>query len=187
MKNKLISITLAASLCLVTGTGIAGTEGENYFGLQYGYANYDESGVSKTYKPTAFVARFGRFLTPNFAIEGRLGTGLDDDTHNLSEFGDRDVTLEIDSIFGLYGTGHFNITETSSIYGVLGVGWVKSSANMPDLRRLESTEKNSSVSYGIGADIGIGSRWALNIEYMQYLDKDDFDVGMASVGASFSF
>lgn len=187
MKNQLISITLAGSLCLVTGTGIAGTAGESYFGLQYGYGNYDEDGISETYESTLLVGRFGRFLTPNFAIEGRLGTGLDDDTYNLPEFGDRDVTLEMDSMFGLYGTGHFNFTESSSIYGVLGVSQVKLTSSMPDFPAVEETESNSSVSYGIGADIGIGSSWALNIEYIQYLDKDDFDFGVASAGASFSF
>ena len=187
MKNKLISITVAGSLCLVTGSGIAGTAGENYFGLQYGYGNYDEEGISETYEPTLLVGRFGRFLTPNFTIEGRLGTGLDDDTHMLPAFQNRDATLEMDNMFGLYGTGHFNFTESSSIYGVLGFSQVKGTASMPDFPGLEPTENNSSVSYGIGADIGIGSSWALNIEYIQYLDQDDFDFGVASAGASFSF
>ena len=187
MKNQLISITLAGSLCLVTGNGIAATEGENYFGLQYGYGNYDEDGISETYEPTMLIGRFGRFITPVFAIEGRLGTGLDDDTHNLPGFGDRDATLEIDSMFGIYGAAHLNMTESSSIYGVLGVSKVEGTASLPDFPGLESTENNSSVSYGVGADIGIGDRWALNVEYIRYLDKDDFDFDVGSVGASFKF
>ena len=187
MKIKSVLIALAGSLFLVTGAGIAGTEGENYFGLQYGYGDYDEDGISETFDSTLLSGRFGRFLTPNFAIEGRLGIGLEDDTHNLPEFGDRDVTLEIETLFGIYGTGHINVTESSSIYGVLGVSQVKGTTSLPGFRGLESTEHNSSVSYGIGADIGIGSNWALNIEYIQYLDKDDFDFGVASVGATIGF
>lgn len=187
MKNQLISITLAGSLCLVTGTGIAANEGENYFGLQYGYGNYDEDGISETYEPTMLIGRFGRFLTANFAIEGRLGTGLDDDTHNLPEFGNRDATLEIDSMFGIYATAHLNIAKASSIYGVLGVSRIEGTASLPEFPGLESTEKNSSASYGVGADIGIGDRWALNVEYIRYLDKDDFDFDVGSVGASFKF
>jgi len=187
MKIKLILIALVGSLFLVTKAGVAGTEGENYFGLQYGYGNYDEDSISKTYEPTILVGRFGRFLTPNFSIEGRLGTGLDDDTQNLPEFGDRDVTLEMDSLFGLYGTGHFNFTESSSIYGVLGVSKIEGTVKLPDFPGVESTEDNSSVSYGIGADIGIGRSWVLNIEYIRYLDKDDFNFDVGSVGASFKF
>ena len=42
-------------------------------------------------------------------------------------------------------------------------------------------------SYGIGADIGIGNNVALNIEYMRYLDKSDYDLDAVAVGAVFSF
>ena len=42
-------------------------------------------------------------------------------------------------------------------------------------------------SYGIGVDIGIGSNVALNIEYIRYLDKSEFDLDAVAVGAVFSF
>jgi opacity protein-like surface antigen len=187
MKNKLICAALTSSLLLATGTALAGTEGENYFGLQYAYGYYDEDGISETYNPTLLVGRFGRFLTPNLSLEGRLGTGLEDDTYSLPAFGNRDVTLELESLFGLYGAAHFDMTKWFSVYGVLGVSQVKGTASLPSFPGLESTEDNSGFSYGIGADIGIGSRLALNIEYIQYLDMDDFDLGVANVGASFSF
>jgi len=187
MNIKLIFIALAGSLFLVTKAAVAGTEGEYYFGLQYGLGSYDEDGISETYEPTILTGRFGRFLTPVFAVEGRLGTGLDDDTHNLPGFGNRDVTLEIDSLLGLYGTAHLNLTESSSLYGLLGMSEVKGTTSLPAFPGLESTESNSSVSFGFGADIGIGNHWALNIEYMRYLSKEDFDFDVGSVGASFSF
>jgi opacity protein-like surface antigen len=187
MKNKLIYIALLGSLLLVTRTGVAGTEGENYFGLQYADGDYEEDGISETFNPTLLVGRYGRFLTPNFSVEGRLGFDLDDDTQNLPELGNRDATLELERLFGLYGTGHFNIAKSFSIYGVLGVSNVKGTVSVPSISGLESTEDNTSVSYGIGADIGIGSSWALNIEYIRYLDDDDFELDMANVGASFSF
>ena len=101
MKNKLIFIVLAASLLVLTRTAAAGSEGEYYFGLQYGVGNYDEEGISETYEPTLLTARLGRYLTPNFTIEGRIANGIDDDTHNLPEFGNRDATLELDSMFGI--------------------------------------------------------------------------------------
>lgn len=187
MKIKLILIALAGSLLLVTKAGVAGTEGEYYFGLQYGFGNYDENGISETFEPTLLVGRMGRFLTPVFAVEGRLGIGLDDDTHNLPGFGNRDVTLEIDNALGLFGAAHINLTASSSLYGLLGISRVEGTTRLPDFPGLESTEDNSSVSYGFGLDLGLGGRWALNIEYMRYLDKEDFDFDVGSVGASFSF
>ena len=187
MKNKLIFIVLAASLLVLTRTAAAGSEGEYYFGLQYGVGNYDEEGISETYEPTLLTARLGYYLTRNFTIEGRIANGIDDDTHNLPEFGNRDATLELDSIFGIYGTAHFYLTESTSIYGVLGASRVKGTTSLEDFPGLKSSEGNSSVSYGFGADIGIGENWALNVEYIRYLDKDDFDLDVGSVGATFRF
>ena len=42
-------------------------------------------------------------------------------------------------------------------------------------------------SYGVGADIGIDSNVALNIEYMRYHDKSGYDLDAVAVGAAFSF
>ena len=186
MKSKLIVLALAASLLLLTRTATAGSEGEYYFGLQYGVGDYDEDGISETYNPTLLTARLGGYLTPNFAIEGRLGSGMEDDTHKLPEFGNNNFSLELDSMLGVYGTGHFNLSETSSIYGVLGVSQVEGTASLPDFS-LESSEDNSGISYGIGVDIGFGSSWALNIEYMRYLDEDDFNLDLGSIGATYRF
>ena len=188
MKNKLIFLALASSLLLVTRAGIAGTEGETYAGIQYAYGDYNEDGISKTFKPTLLIGRVGQFFTPNFSIEGRLGFGMQDDTQYLPEFGSGyDATLKLDNLFGLYGTGHFNLTESSSIYGVLGVSQVSGTASVPSFPGLESSEDNSSVSYGIGADIGLGSKASLNIEYIRYLDKPDFTLDAISVGAGYRF
>ena len=189
MKNKLIFILLAGTLLLATRTGIAGSAGETYVGIQYGVGEYSEEGISKDFNPTALIGRFGGYLTPNFSLEGRLGLGLQDDTQFLPEFGasGRDVTLELDYILGVYGTGHINLTESSSIYGLLGVSKVKGSASVPGLSALTATEDNSDLSYGIGADIGLGSNVALNIEYVRYLDKSDFDFSVMGIGVVFSF
>lgn len=187
MKNKLIFVVLTSSMFLVTGTGVAGTEGQYYIGLNYAEGDYEEDGISETFNPTMLVGRFGRFITPNFSIEGRLGFDQDDDTQSLPEFGNRDFALELDSLYGIYGTGHFNLTESSSIYAVLGFSRVKGTASIPSIPGLESTEKNSSVSYGIGTDIGIGSNWALNVEFIRYLDDDEFDLDATNIGATFRF
>lgn len=187
MKNKLIFVALTSSLLLGTGTGLAGTEGEYYIGLQYADGDYEEDGISETFNPTLLVGRVGLFVTPNFSIEGRLGFDQDDDTQSLPEFGNREFTLELERLYGIYGTGHLNITESSSIYAVLGFSQVKGTASIPSIPGLESSEENSSVSFGIGADIGIGSSWALNVEYIRYLDDDEFELDAANIGATFSY
>ena len=187
MKNKLIFVVLTSSIFLGTGAGVAGTEGEYYIGLQYADGDYEEDGISEAFNPTLLVGRFGRFITPNFSIEGRLGFDQDDDTQSLPEFGNRDFTLELERLYGIYGTGHLDITESSSIYGVLGFSEVKGTTSITSFPGIESTENNSSVSYGIGADIGIGSSWVLNLEYIRYLDDDEFELDVTNIGATYSF
>jgi opacity protein-like surface antigen len=187
MKKNLVSLALASTLMLLTGTSIGGTEGETYVGAQYAVSEYNEDGISEEFEPTLWLLRVGRFFTPNLAIEGRLGSGLDDDTRSVPELGGNDGTLEIEDILGIYAIGHLNLTESASIYGVLGASKVEGTASVPSFPGLESTEDNSSISFGVGADFGIGSNVTLNIEYLRYLDDSDYDLDAVAGGAVYSF
>lgn len=189
MNNKIVVVMLTCTLLFFTSVGISGTTDENYFAIQYGIGQYSEDGISEEFNPSISVGRFGRFLTPNFSVEGRLGLGLQDDTQHLQEFGVNglDATLELDYILGIYGTGHLNLTDSFSLYGVLGVSKVKGTASLPSIPALTATENNSGVSYGVGADLGIGHNMALNLEYMLYLDKSEFDLGVIGLGLVFGF
>lgn len=190
MENKLISIMLAGTLMLFSGTGLAGSAEKDYIGVQYGIGNYSEKNISEDFKPTAAIVRFGHYFRPRYSIEGRLGFGLQDDTQFLPEFGvsGLDASFELDSIIGLFATGHFNLSKSASIYGALGVSKVEVTTRVPSLLPAAISDGDeTSISYGIGADIGIGKELVLSIEYMRYLDKTDFDLSMTGVGVSFKF
>ena len=189
MKDKVIIIMLLSTLLFFMRAGIADSVDENYFGIQYGIAQYNEDGISQEFNPTMLIGRFGHYFHPNFSLEGRLGLGLQDDTQRLPEFGvsGLDATLELDYILGVYGKGHLNLTDSFSIYGVLGASEVKGTASLPSFPELNGNETNSGVSYGVGADLGIGKNMALNLEYMMYLDKSEFDIGVIGLGMVFSF
>jgi opacity protein-like surface antigen len=189
MKNKTMFILLAGMLMLTTGNTVLATEAESYIGVQYGYGDYNEDGMSETFNPTALIGRFGYFFHPNFSVEGRLGFGLQDDTQQfVTSIGTAvDARLDIDHVVGLYGTGHINLTESISFYGVLGASSVKATASLPGFPAASVSDDESSVSYGVGADVGIGKNIALNVEYMRYLEKSSYDLDMLGVGAVFSF
>jgi hypothetical protein len=189
MKNKNMITLLATAMAFVASGTMAATEGSSYIGVQYGYGDYDEEGISETLNPTALIGRFGYFFHPNFSVEGRLGFGLQDDTQFVSNVGLNgvDVRLDIDHVVGLYGTGHINLTDAISFYGVLGASSVKATASIPSFPALTVTDDESSVSYGVGANVGIGKSIALNVEYMRYLDKSSYDFDMIGLGATFSF
>lgn len=189
MKSKMIYRLLAGIFVLIATETIAATEGSSYITVQYGYGDYDEDGITETFNPTALVGRFGYFFHPAFSIEARLGLGLQDDTQFVSSIGLNgiDARLDLDHIVGLYGTGHINLTDSISFYGVLGASSVKATASIPSIPALTASDDESSVSYGVGADVGISKNIALNIEYMRYLEKSNYDFDMIGLGATFSF
>jgi opacity protein-like surface antigen len=189
MKNKMMFTLLTGALALAVNSGMAATEGSSYIGVQYGYGDYDEEGISETFNPTALIGRFGYFFHPNFSVEGRLGFGLQDDTQQfVTSIGTPvDARLDIDHVVGLYGTGHINLTESISFYGVVGASSVEATASLPGFPNASVSDDESSVSYGVGADVGIGKNIALNVEYMRYLDKSSYDFDMIGLGATFSF
>ena len=189
MKNKIVLIVLASTLLFFARAGMTELDNENYIGIQYGIGQYSEDGISQEFNPTVLIGRIGHYFHPSISVEARMGSGLEDDTQFLPEFGASglDVALELDSMFGVYGVGHLNLTGSFSVYGVLGVSKVKGTASVPSSPGLKSSEDNSSVSYGVGANFDIGSNLGLNVEYMRYLDKSEFDLDVIGLGVEFSF
>jgi len=180
---------LAGALVFLAGTAVAAAENSNYLGLQYGVSKYSESGVSKDFEPTVAIVRFGRGINPNFAVEGRLGTGLDGDTQLVPELCECgvDVKFEIDSILGIYARGSINPNEWLSLYGLLGGSRVSVTGSLAGFSSTAETDDEDSLSYGGGLDIGFSRSVAVNIEYMRYLDKENFSLDMASIGVTFRF
>jgi outer membrane immunogenic protein len=189
MKNKLIFLLLTGTLLMCSRVALAGAAGENYIGVQYASGDYTEDGISKSFAPGLMMARFGRFINSDFSIEARLGSGVRDDTQFLPEFGvsGLDARLELDAIFGAYARGHVNLTESASLYALLGASRVKGIADVPSFPGVTASDNKSGFSYGVGADIGLFDNVALNIEYMQYLKKSDYDLGAIALGVVVSF
>jgi outer membrane immunogenic protein len=142
----------------------------NYWGAQYALVTYDESGFDEA-EPTALVLRLGRFVTENISIEGRLGFGLEDDEVDVGPF---DVEIEVDKVYGIYGVFHTSGSDDTNVYGVLG--FTKGELEATALGATFEGD-DSGLSYGIGANFR-----GFNIEYMSYLDEDDYDVTAISLG-----
>ena len=182
------SVKIIFSMALFIGSGFttafAGPAGQTYVGGQYALVTYEESGFGDL-EPTALVGRFGHYLNDNFAIEGRLGFGLGDDSTNA--FG-VDVTLEIDTLFGVYGVGQFNFTEKAAVYGVVGFtrGEVTASANAFGVP-VSVSDSETDLSFGVGFNFAIAKNVDLNLEYMSYLSKSNFDVSAIGLGATYRF
>lgn len=168
-------------LTIATSSAVADNTDKTYFGVQYAIGTYSEDGFDDI-NPTALVGRFGKYFNDNFALEGRLGIGVQDDSINI--FG-TDVSLEIDTMLGIYGIGHLNLNETSSVYGLVGLTRAEATVSIPGFG--SESNDDTGLSFGVGANIGVSNTVALNVEYTQYLNKSDFDFSALSFGAVFSF
>jgi outer membrane immunogenic protein len=162
--NKHICTFLIA--ILFTPALYAANAGTNYGGLQYAFVNIDLGGIGDV-DPTALVGKLGYFFNDNIAIEGRLGTGLQDDDI-------LGVDVEINSLFGVYGVFQTSSSSETTFYGVLGYTDVEAEFSGPG-GSAEGDE--SSFSFGFGANIK-----GFNIEYMSYIDEDDTEATAVSIG-----
>jgi hypothetical protein len=151
---------------LFTPALYAANAGSNYAGLQYSMVELDFDGVGDV-DPTALVGKLGHFFNDNIAIEGRLGTGLQDDDI-------AGVDVDIESIIGIYGVFHASDDFEKTVYGVLGYTDAEAEFSGPGG---SADGDESSFSFGFGANF----KW-FNIEYMSYIDEDDVDATAISIG-----
>ena|SRR5690554_843016 len=179
MKKIIIAGVLGLSMA-ATMTSYAASEGGSYGGFQYALGTYSEDGFDDA-NPNALVGRYGKFVNDNFAIEGRIGFGIGDDSISTT-FGD--ISIEADTLIGVYGLGHVEINDSSSVYGLLGFtrGELTASAS-----GITFSDDDSGLSYGVGANVGVSDSLALNLEYIQYLSTSDYDFTAIGLGVVFSF
>lgn len=180
-KKTIINGALLATFCIISMPVISDNTGKTYAGVQYAIGTYNEDGFEEI-NPTALIGRYGKYINDGFSLEGRFGIGLQDDSINI--FG-TDVSLKLDTLFGIYGVGHVSINATSSVYGLIGFTQAEATVSAPGFT--SESDDESGLSFGVGANISVGNDVALNIEYTQYLNKSDFDLSAIGIGATFSF
>jgi outer membrane immunogenic protein len=149
-----------------------------YAGFNFSSVSYEESGRG-TAKPTAIGIKLGKEFNPNFAAEGRFGTGLSDD--NL---GSSVSDVSVDYYLGAYAKGILPLSPRIALYGLAGVTYGKLSASGGSLRLSSS---DADFSYGFGMDFGIGASTALNVEWMRMFEGSGYSLDALSIGLNFSF
>ena len=170
-QNTFLSLIVATSLYIFSSALIAGGKGQSYMGIQYALGNYSEEGISQEADPSVLIGRYGTYLLDNFAIEGRVGIGIANDTLVFSGL---EVDVDVDYIVGVYALGHMNIAKGSSVYGL--VGFTQAELTTSALG-ISNTNDDNGVSVGVGANLG-----AFNIEYIQYLNESEYEFSALSFG-----
>jgi hypothetical protein len=163
MKIRVVIFSIVSFLYL---SPVAAESGDGFIGLQYGQA---EDGDSKNYDYA--LARIGAHITDEIAIEYRAGKGVGDRTKVDG------IKVKIERLTGVYGSYHYYLTDTASVYGIAGWSKVKVEGS---LNGASVTQSSDGASYGAGIEYN-----GFNVEWMQYLDTDDIDATAIGVGYNF--
>jgi opacity protein-like surface antigen len=153
-----------------------------YVGFGVGQFNYKESGLQDI-NPGIGQFRFGAYLGPNLAIEGRVGRSLGWTT--VDGFG-----LEVQNIYGGYLKGLVPVSRGFSLYGLAGLTAVQLHRDYGTLH-----SNDNGFTYGVGAEFQFPNRMVINAEYARMLTGSNFDQGahyhydanMGSIGLAWRF
>jgi hypothetical protein len=164
--------TLASSVALAAGPypysyRTAADNYSLYWGASAGEVLYSEDGLS-TQAPTVALFRIGQKLSPNLAIEGRLGTGIRGDRQN-------GFHVNVQAIYGAYIKGILPLSPVVSAYGLAGLGGVQIHRNYTS-----ANSNDAGISFGVGAEFDLGGGTALNLEWLRLTTGDNVGYGYSA-------
>ncbi len=170
MKGIVVLLTIFA-LGGSTIANAATAEGaESYIGIQIG--NSDVSNGVSDLDLDVILFQVGVWVSDDISLELRTGRGSNDDTV-------QGVDVEIESLYGMYGLYHFNFSDFASVYGAVGLSRLTLKASGAGG---SDQEDENGLSYGVGAKLSIFS-----IEFMRYLDTNEVEADVVSVGVQYTF
>jgi len=168
MLNKLSCLAIIAALSSMPL--LAHTEGF-YVGGQLSNTTLKETEASYS-ESTSFMVLSGLAgykFNPYFAIEARLGSGINDEAY--IDDGDR-VTLSVARQSAIMLKGIVPINDAFSLYGIAGMAAVKYDLSITGNNfTLSDSETLDGFSAGVGAEFNVSPQLALTLEYMQLPDK----------------
>ena len=164
-----ISIVVVIAL-FYSSPSLAAGEGPASDELQYTPATYYVDGFGEA-TTNAWVSLYGQYKDENTTIEGiKIGDTLESRGSALGP----GIGLEVAPMFGTYGVFRTSITNDQSTYVAIGV--TVDELFMDEADSFDS-RNDSEFSYGFGVNNS-----SYNIEYMMYLDEENYGVAAFSVG-----
>ena len=117
--------------------------------------------------PSAINLTVGRTFNKNFALEGLLGFGLNDDGVESANF-----DFELKSVVGASAVGILPLSDSLSLYGKLGLANVQYDDSDGD-----AADAKGAI-YGAGIKVNFSENIGMNVEYAQYPEGEykDFDI-----------
>ena len=170
MKKALIGTALATGILLSAQNTLADT---GYVGINYQMYTLSASGQDDL-QPQGIALKIGGSLNQYFQVEGRIGTGTQDD--NISG-----AAIMITNTQGFYLKGGMDVMNM--VYPYVIAGFTKYDIKQYG-DQLADTESGS--SYGVGADFHY-KRIQVGVEWMKLDDNSQYDLDQVSVSAAWRF
>ena len=204
---KVKLITRFAALLIAGSVGFSSTvvaeedTGGGYIGVRYASLEYSAEGgtvgnVSVSDGEWDLGVVFmtpGYQVNPYFAVEARLGIGVGDDGDDIAVTTGQttvnvDVDVEIEHYYGVFARLGAPVDSVFAPYVTAGYGRGKTDAELSVANTSISVDDSESdFAYGVGVNLNFGETVSGNVEYMNYLDKDNTEIKGFAVGLIFRF
>lgn len=162
---------------------------ELYYGLNLSTLDYKETTSEQMIFPVFSIqtiyGKLGRVWNDNFSAEMRIGFELNDDEKIVQVNGMLvPIQLRLKNFYGAYVKIGEQVNSNIYPYTILGYTRVKGKVKALDI---EDTNAESDFSFGVGVDFDLTETLKLNIEHMNYLDKNTAAISGFSIGLISNF
>ena len=147
--------------------------GNRYVGASVGFMDLEFGNSNIDAGLNHLEGRLGGYLNEFLAAEGRIGVGAVGD-----EIGATDIDLRY--LVGGYLRAGAPLSDNKLFPYVL-LGFTRADVEVGSV-----TDSETDASFGLGADIALGGL-GLSVEYVEYVDKNQYDLSGFSVGLKTNF
>jgi len=160
---------------LYSSPSLAADKDQTSGGFQHILVNYHEDGFDGA-KQTAWVGKYGQLTNENVVIKER---SVDDSLDRIRSALGTNIGQGIAPLFGTYGVFRTSSNNDESTYFALG--FILDELTMDEAGSAAGGD-DKGLSYGFGIDNS-----SFSIEYMMYVDEENYDVSAVSLGFALEF
>lgn len=204
MKKTLLNTSIV--LLLGAASFASNANGDMYWGANFASSELTSGAHSKDLSLNTVYSRIGKNFNKYFSLEGRIGFGVGDDEFSNQEIKPEEnynyintttFNLKLRNTYGLYLRAGLPVNEFFYPYAILGLTQNKIETNKKHRvvhpyngidYKFESNSKSiTDASYGLGVDLKVHENISINLEYLNYLDKDGMELSGFSIGVISKF
>ncbi len=169
MKTFLPVLTVAAAIAVSPAALAEGWYADG--GYTHVTTDVDTGAGSADIDLGAISGRVGYDINPNFAVEGELAVGVNDESATQ---GAVTASLGLNYLVGAYGKAQIPVAENINLFARVGYGSAEVEVSVPTVSFADDAD---GFAWGVGGEMFFDGRNGFRIEYTQFdFDNTDADV-----------